>query len=121
MKSLIAVAVGALAGGLVGCSDVHSSSSGNGKGQPILEDRSADHPSIRSDYGHGPTNPVSPSSPSGQMHSIMSRPMSSMAMTENVDRDFAVMMMDHHGQAIEMARVVIEHGISQAINIPWDF
>ena len=33
-----------------------------------------------------------------------------MPMTGNADRDFVAMMIPHHQSAIEMARVVVQHG-----------
>jgi uncharacterized protein (DUF305 family) len=33
-----------------------------------------------------------------------------MPMTGNADRDFVAMMIPHHQSAIEMARVVLQHG-----------
>jgi uncharacterized protein (DUF305 family) len=36
--------------------------------------------------------------------------MQSMNMTGNTDQDFATMMIQHHQQAIEMARAQLDHG-----------
>lgn len=51
--------------------------------------------------------------PSAQMHAQMMKgmqQMQSMQMSGDMDRDFAMMMRDHHKQGIEMARMQIEHG-----------
>lgn len=53
------------------------------------------------------------SSPSHQMHMAMSRmnkKMSAMKMSGDTDKDFAIMMAEHHQGAIEMAEIEVKHG-----------
>lgn len=47
--------------------------------------------------------------PSMQMHHAMMS-MGKMKMTGDVDRDFAIMMADHHMGAIKMVDVYLKHG-----------
>ena len=52
-------------------------------------------------------------SPSDQIHHAMMDGMHKamdMKMSGNVDRDFAAMMIDHHRQALAMAKIEIAHG-----------
>lgn len=52
-------------------------------------------------------------SPSHQMHKAMIKMNSNMAkmkMTGDTDRDFAMMMTEHHRGAIEMAEIEVKHG-----------
>jgi uncharacterized protein (DUF305 family) len=44
------------------------------------------------------------------MHELMMRPMQNMAMSGNVDKDFATTMAEHHQQAIDMAAIQVRHG-----------
>jgi uncharacterized protein (DUF305 family) len=55
------------------------------------------------------------SSPSQQMHEMMMQPMKNMNMTGNPDKDFALMMADHHQQGIDMAKVELEHGKNERL------
>jgi uncharacterized protein (DUF305 family) len=60
------------------------------------------------------SDPAQPSpTPSQHMHDLMMRPMQSMRTTGNVDRDFAVMMAEHHEQAVLMAEVQVQHGTNE--------
>jgi uncharacterized protein (DUF305 family) len=45
-----------------------------------------------------------------QMHKIMMTPMKSMKMTGNTDRDFSMMMAEHHAMAIKMIDIELKHG-----------
>jgi uncharacterized protein (DUF305 family) len=47
---------------------------------------------------------------SAKMHEIMSRPMQSMDMSGNVDKDFATMMAEHHQQGVDMAQMELDSG-----------
>lgn len=50
---------------------------------------------------------------SGELHQAMMSGMDTsmkMSMTGNVDRDFAMMMIQHHRQALEMAKIEIAKG-----------
>lgn len=49
-------------------------------------------------------------SPSATMHQIMMTPMQSMKMSGDTDRDFAMMMYEHHGTALKMAEVEVKYG-----------
>ena len=52
-------------------------------------------------------------SPSDMMHSCMdtmSHNMGSMKMTGDTDRDFAMMMAEHHQGAIQMAEIEVKSG-----------
>lgn len=54
-----------------------------------------------------------PSSGSGELHAAMMKGMQdpkSMKMTGDVDKDFAMMMIMHHEQAIAMAKVLQDKG-----------
>lgn len=44
-----------------------------------------------------------------QLHSIMTQGQK-MAMSGDVDKDFATMMTMHHEQAVKMVDVLIQHG-----------
>ncbi len=55
------------------------------------------------------------STPSHLMHtamSKMSKNMAKMKMTGDTDKDFAVMMAEHHQGAIEMAEIEVKYGKS---------
>jgi uncharacterized protein (DUF305 family) len=45
----------------------------------------------------------------------METSMNSMKMTDNLDHDFAMMMIPHHESAIDMSNAVIKHGKDQDI------
>ena len=45
----------------------------------------------------------------------MESSMKNMKMTNNVDHDFATMMIPHHQSAIDMSDAVIKHGKDQEI------
>jgi len=50
---------------------------------------------------------------SGELHESMMdsmQKMQDMSMTGNVDKDFAMMMIEHHKSAIAMAATLKEHG-----------
>lgn len=47
---------------------------------------------------------------STELHDIMMKGMPAMAMSGDVDKDFATLMMAHHRQAIAMAEVEIRDG-----------
>lgn len=52
-------------------------------------------------------------SPSQMMHMCMdkmNRNMDGMKMTGDTDRDFAMMMAEHHQGAIQMAQIEVKHG-----------
>ena len=51
-------------------------------------------------------------SPSAMMHAAMTKPMPQMKMTGDIDKDFAMMMAQHHVSAIEMAKIEIKYGKS---------
>lgn len=58
------------------------------------------------------------STPSQMMHMSMSKMgknMATMKMTGEVDRDFAMMMAEHHLGAIQMAEIEVKHGKSPAL------
>jgi len=62
--------------------------------------------------GHAGQSATS-SSPSHMMHtamSKMSKNMATMKMTGDTDKDFAVMMAEHHLGAIQMAEIEVKHG-----------
>lgn len=51
--------------------------------------------------------------PSGELHAAMMkgrRDAQSMKMSGDVDKDFAMMMAQHHQQAIAMSKVMRDHG-----------
>lgn len=55
-----------------------------------------------------------------QMHEQMMggmRAMQSMQPTGDTDKDFAMMMRAHHQQAVDMAKVQIEHGTSPELKV----
>ncbi|MBA3726352.1 MAG: DUF305 domain-containing protein [Armatimonadetes bacterium] len=56
-----------------------------------------------------PSEAMSDHSPSMQMHKAMMS-MGKMEMTGDVDRDFAIMMADHHMGAIKMVDIYLQHG-----------
>lgn len=62
-----------------------------------------------------PVADTSTQSPSDRLHEIMMRPMQNMSMSGNVDKDFATMMADHHQQAIDMAKLEVEHGVNDEL------
>jgi uncharacterized protein (DUF305 family) len=49
-------------------------------------------------------------SPTMQMHRIMMEPMKNMKMSGDTDRDFAMMMAEHHMSGIRMAQVELKSG-----------
>ncbi len=63
----------------------------------------------------GVAHSQAPNHGSDQMHEAMMsgmQQMQGMKMTGDTDKDFAMMMKMHHQQALEMAKVEIEHGKS---------
>lgn len=63
----------------------------------------------------GPVSAQSTAHGSEQMHQTMMsgmQSMQSMKMSGDTDKDFAMMMKMHHQQALDMARVEIQHGKS---------
>jgi uncharacterized protein (DUF305 family) len=57
--------------------------------------------------------PGGASSPMHQSMMLGMQRMQGMRPTGDTDRDFAMMMREHHRQAIEMARTQLEHGRSE--------
>jgi len=45
----------------------------------------------------------------------MESSMRNMKMTNNIDHDFATMMIPHHESAIDMAEAILKHGKDQEI------
>ena len=45
----------------------------------------------------------------------MNRTMTTMEMTGDPTRDFVMMMIPHHQSAIDMAKVVLQHGKDEAV------
>jgi uncharacterized protein (DUF305 family) len=65
------------------------------------------------DTGKGSMDMSKMSGGSGDLHKTMMDGMQSaksMKMTGNVDKDFASMMIDHHEQALKMAKVEMDQG-----------
>lgn len=63
--------------------------------------------------GHADMDMKAPDGASGELHQAMMNGMDAsmkMTLTGNVDRDFATMMIQHHRQAIEMAKIEIAKG-----------
>ena len=52
---------------------------------------------------------------SSKLHALMMRPMERMQTTGDVDRDFALLMAEHHQGAIEMAKIELEQGMNADI------
>lgn len=61
---------------------------------------------LKDQVSDGPKNEEA----SNRLHEIMMRPMKNMVMSGDVDKDFAMMMAEHHQSAIDMAQVEVEHG-----------
>ncbi len=79
-------------------------------GGTLLSPAIAQHHDQKS--GHA-MQPQSKSSPSHMMHMAMSKMgknMATMKMTGDTDKDFALMMAEHHQGAIEMAEIEVKHG-----------
>ena len=70
------------------------------------KDKSHEHPAAE-------TSAAASSPGSKALHDAMMKGMSGMhgmKMTGDADHDFAMMMIQHHQQAIDMSRVVLKHG-----------
>lgn len=93
----------ALGLGVPALSSAQSSSDRTGSGTPSTSPAAA--------VEHGAM--TSSMSGSADMHKSMMdsmKDMQSMPMTGDVDRDFAMMMRQHHKSGVEMARHEVEHG-----------
>ncbi len=51
----------------------------------------------------------------GKSMSSMTDQMKSMPMTGDVDKDFVTMMMHHHEHGVSMAKMEVEHGMSDKL------
>lgn len=63
--------------------------------------------------GHAGMDMSTPKGGSGELHQAMMSGMDAsmkVTMSGNVDRDFATMMIQHHRQAVEMAKIEIARG-----------
>jgi len=88
-------------------------------GAPLVgaHEEKADHPhtsaTAHAQGGHADMDMKAPQGASGELHQAMINGMDAsmkMTMSGNVDRDFATMMITHHRQAIEMAKIEIAKG-----------